>query len=347
MQNIQHPLKISVAGAGIMGLMSAYTLARNFPQASITLHDPCGFPAQNASFMAGGMITPYSEIDHIPETFLPAGLESIKIWTQIAQEKGADFEFTQNGSLLIAHEQDHHLLERFRALLPHNGLWKITERAEISRIEENLAKNNIRYGLYIEGEAHLSTRKTLEFLSNFIIDKKETEIDPQNHSAHCDWVIDCRGIAASAEHKDLRGVKGEILIVHNPEFSLSRPVRLMHPRYPLYIVPRVDNIFLIGATIIESNDNTDVSIRSGLELMSALYSLHPSFADARILEMRAGIRPAYPDNMPRITVRGNIISCNGLYRHGYLFSPVMAQGVADYIAGRHNPFLPLFLKDTK
>ena len=139
----------------------------------------------------------------------------------------------------------------------------------------------------------------------------------------------------------MRGVKGETLIVHNPEFKLSRAVRLMHPRYPLYIVPRGQGVFMIGATQIESADET-VSLRSGLELMSALYSLHPSFVDARILEMKAGIRPAYPDNLPRITPDGNTIRCNGLFRHGFLLAPVMAQCVADHIAGHRNEFMHLF-----
>ena len=38
----------------------------------------------------------------------------------------------------------------------------------------------------------------------------------------------------------------------HPEITLNRPVRLLHPRYPLYIAPKENHIFVIGATQIES-----------------------------------------------------------------------------------------------
>ena len=53
-------------------------------------------------------------------------------------------------------------------------------------------------------------------------------------------VIDCRGIDARDACPTLRGVKGEMIVVESREIALSRPVRLMHPRLPLYIVPRAD-----------------------------------------------------------------------------------------------------------
>lgn len=89
---IQRPDKIAVIGAGIMGLMSAYTLSREFRDAQVTIFDPAGFPADNASFIAGGMIAPYSELDHMPQDFLPAGLESIKLWKACADDLEMDFE---------------------------------------------------------------------------------------------------------------------------------------------------------------------------------------------------------------------------------------------------------------
>ena len=140
-------------------------------------------------------------------------------------------------------------------------------------------------------------------------------------------VIDCRGIAAreapDAFH-DLRGVKGETIVVETPEIALARPVRLMHPRWPLYLIPRRDNRIMIGATSIESED-TGLSLRSALEMLSAAYAVHPAFAEARIVEFGTGLRPAYPDNLPRITIEGSRIAVNGLYRHGFLIAPALAE----------------------
>jgi glycine oxidase len=129
---------------------------------------------------------------------------------------------------------------------------------------------------------------------------------------------------------DLRGVKGEIVIIETDEISLSRPVRLIHPRWPLYIVPRANNRFLIGATTIESEDD-GMSVRSALELLTAAYAVHPAFAEARIVEIGAALRPAFPDNLPRIAIDGKCISVNGLYRHGFLLAPALAELTVTYL----------------
>ncbi len=195
-------------------------------------------------------------------------------------------------------------------------------------------------------EAHLHPQKAMQAMLKALPNKHAKAIEPNQESKNADWIIDCRGMAGAKDTPNLRGVKGEILIVHNPEFKLSRPLRLMHPRYPLYIVPRDGGIFMIGATIIESDEGNYVAIRSGMELMSALYSIDRSFGDAKILEMKSGIRPSYPDNLPRIHTNGNIISANGLYRRGFLFSPVMAQTIAHYIADEKYKHTNLFLKEA-
>ena len=98
----------------------------------------------------------------------------------------------------------------------------------------------------------------------------------------------------------------------------------MHPRWPLYVIPREDHRFMLGATSIESEDDR-VSLRSALELMSAAYTVHPAFGEARLLDFGAGLRPAFPDNLPRIALKGRTITVNGLYRHGFLIAPALAE----------------------
>ncbi|MDI1265264.1 MAG: FAD-dependent oxidoreductase, partial [bacterium] len=142
-------------------------------------------------------------------------------------------------------------------------------------------------------------------------------------------VIDCRGLSARDEQPLLRGVKGEMIIVETSEVELSRPVRLIHPRWPLYVIPRGDGRFMLGATSIEAED-TGVSVRSALELLGAAYAVHPAFAEARIVEFGSGLRPAYPDNLPRITVDRKI-AVNGLYRHGFLLAPALAELTVAYV----------------
>jgi len=340
--------KISVIGGGIMGIMGAYMLQQQCPDANITLYDESGFPNDNASFIAGGMISPYSELDHMPESYLNSGLSSVKIWQEISNVHNDCFEFANNGSLLIAHNADRHILERFKSILPNNDdQWQSINGQTITELEPQLNGDKFREGLYIKGEAHLYPKKAIPALLHNIKNKKVQHIDIKEEKNIANWVIDCRGMGAKNDATNLRGVKGETLIVRNPEFHLTHLLRLMHPRYPLYIVPRKDNIFLIGATIIETEENSNTSLRSGMELMSALYSIHPSFGEAQIIETKAGIRPSYPNNMPQIHVSENVISCNGLFRHGFLFSPIIANCAASIVTGQPYEFNHLFIKDNK
>jgi len=343
MADTHKTLKISVLGAGVMGLSCAYALWRDGHD--VTLYDPLGFPADNASFIAGGMLAPYSELDHMPQDYLPAGLESIQIWSDIQKVCARDFEFSQNGSILIAHPEDRHLQERFKSILPANDQnWEILDAQALYALEPALSKRGFKSGLYLKTEAKLAPRKAMEVLCDALPNKMIQSLNSEAAAQKADYVIDCRGMSDDTQRKDLRGVKGEVLLVQNPEFSLARPLRLMHPRYPLYIIPRADHHFLLGATIIESAENEDVSVRSGLELLSALYSLHPSFAEAKIIEMRARTRPSYADNLPRLYIQDNIIKANGLYRHGFLLAPVMAQCVLAMINKQTHKFEHLFIK---
>jgi glycine oxidase len=146
-------------------------------------------------------------------------------------------------------------------------------------------------------------------------------------------IVDCRGLAARDMLPDLRGVRGERALIRTREVTLQRPVQLLHPRLPLYVVPWDDGLYMIGATLVETEDAGPVSVRSALELLGGAYAVHPAFAEAEVVDLGAGVRPAFPDNVPRAVVRegGRRILVNGAYRHGFLLGPVLARTVADYI----------------
>ena len=151
-------------------------------------------------------------------------------------------------------------------------------------------------------------------------------------------MIDCRGLAAREDLSDLRGVRGERLVIRSDEIVLNRPIRLLHPRFPLYVVPWGYGFYLVGATQIESDEAGAVTVRSALDLLSTAYALHPAFGEAEIVGFGAGARPAFPDNLPRIIVRGDHIHVNGLYRHGFLLAPALAELTARYIeSGETHP----------
>ena len=152
-----------------------------------------------------------------------------------------------------------------------------------------------------------------------------------------DAVVDCRGLGARDALQGLRGVKGEMLMLRCTDVSLSRPVRLLHPRIPLYVVPRGEGVFMVGATMIESDERNRISARAMMELLGSAYQLHPAFAEAEILEIGVDARPAFADNLPRIRRRGDTIYVNGLFRHGFLLSPALARMVGELLLEGKTP----------
>ena len=201
--------------------------------------------------------------------------------------------------------------------------------ARIAELEPDLA-GRFRKGLFFADEGHLDPRVALSALTERLRAKGgEIRFGADGETrGGSEGVIDCRGWAARKALPDLRGVRGEMMRIRSREVTLTRAVRFLHPRIPLYVVPRANHEFMIGATMIESAEKGAVSVRSAIELLSAAYALHPAFGEAEILEMSADVRPAYPDNEPRIEARGNRIFVNGFYRHGFLLAPAFAAQAA-------------------
>ncbi|WP_431777363.1 FAD-dependent oxidoreductase [Ottowia caeni] len=120
-------------------------------------------------------------------------------------------------------------------------------------------------------------------------------------------------------------MRGEVIWLDCPGHGLQRPVRLLHPRHRVYIVPRSARDIVVGASEIESEDRSPVSLRSATELMAAAHSVVPALAEARILKLDVNLRPALPDNNPLLEWQGCRLVMNGLFRHGWLLAPALIE----------------------
>lgn len=308
---------VSIIGAGIAGAWQALLFAQ--AGHAVTLHERGDAGMTEAtSHWAGGMLAPWCEAEVAEPVISRLGQRSLDIW----RRELPDTPF--NGSLVVAHPRERNDFERFaRMTASHRRL----DPASLAELEPSL-EGRFREALFFPAEGHVEPRRVLPKLHARIkaaggIINFESDVSPQDLQG-LGIVIDCRGLAAREEQPDLRGVKGEMILIETSEVQLSRPVRLIHPRWPLYVIPREDNLFMLGATSIEAED-TGVSVRSALELLGAAYAVHPAFGEARIVEFGSGLRPAFPDNLPRIGIRGEKIIVNGLYRHGFLIAPALAE----------------------
>ncbi|UTH48852.1 FAD-dependent oxidoreductase [Loktanella salsilacus] len=320
---------VTVIGAGVAGLCTARALLDRGAQ--VTVIDRHAAPGPHAcSWWAGGMLAPFCEGESAEEPVVRLGQEAADWW---ARRTGS---VQRCGSLVISPARDRAELARFaKRTTGHSTV----DQGAIAALEPDLA-GRFTSGLYFAQEAHLSPRTALADLrAGLVADGCAFQIAdarPEDHAARS-LTIDCRGFAARDAIPDLRGVKGEMLILSCPDVSLSRPIRLLHPRAPLYIVPRGDGIFMLGATMIEGRAGPHITARALLQLLSAAYALHPAFAEAEVIEVGVDSRPAFADNLPRIRRSGNLIRLNGLFRHGFLLAPAAARMVADLIFDNQMP----------
>ncbi|MER8886898.1 glycine oxidase ThiO [Mesorhizobium sp. M0816] len=307
--------RILVKGAGVAGLTVAHELAAR--GASVTVAEIRSQIGGNASWLAGGMLAPWCERESAEEAVVTFGNVAADWW-----ERALPGLVTRAGTLVVAHTRDAFELARFAARTRN---YECVDEKAVAALEPDLA-GRFHQGLFFGGEAHLDPRRALEALAGklramgvvFLFETGEVGL------SGFDQVIDCTGIARADD--DLRGMRGEMLILHTRDVSLARPVRLMHPRHPIYIVPRADHHFMVGATMIESDHDGPITARSLMELLNAAYALHPAFGEAEIVETGVGVRPAYPHNLPRVKRwKDGTITINGLYRHGFLLSPAMAE----------------------
>jgi len=338
--------KYAIVGGGLMGRLLALALVRGGAQ--VDLFEKGGSDgAHAAARIAAAMLAPLAESAITEDSVVRMGLYSLPRWKELISSLSDSVFFQQDGTLILWHRQDANEAERFAAHLEKNcrsnddlsAPQKLNKEA--LRLLEPGVADHFNQGLYLPNEGQLDNRELLDALVKEIELLKvnchwHTEIDPSELRKLSSYkaVIDCRGTGAKETWSSgqtpntLRGVRGEVIRLYAPEVKLLRPTRLIHPRYPIYIAPKENDIYVVGATEIESDDLSEMSVRSAMELLSAVYTVHSGFAEARILEMATQCRPTLKNNLPEIRSRkdqglADLIMINGLYRHGFMISPAV------------------------
>lgn len=350
-------MKIGIVGAGLVGRTLAWQLYQQDDSLNISLFDKDPIAhGTAAAYTAAGMLAPYSELQSAESRVFDLGMKSLALWPQLADSLKEDIYYQNTGSIVIAHQEDRpnylQFVQQLKSKLRAEFSEHIEEldREKLGKISPELVEH-FSNGLYLKQEASVDSILYMQAVANRLQEAgvnwftntevesisesdgtlKKPSVRTQERQIEFDWVIDCRGMGATKTLDKLRGVRGEVLSLHAPEVNIEHQIRLVHPRYCLYLAPRKNHHFVLGATQIESNDTSPVSVRSALELLSAVYSLHPGFAEARITHLDANCRPAFPDNYPVIETSRNVMRINGLFRHGYLLTPIITQEATNHI----------------
>lgn len=346
--------RIAIAGAGVAGRLLAWQLGRAGHQVSVV--DPAPGPeapaigvlapaigvlapaTHAAGFTAAGMLSPLAELEHAGPAIAALGWRSLALWPAIAQALGEPGLVQRQASLLLAHGSDggaaQRVLTRLQATTPGPCPLPLA-RAQLQSLEPALAPDLKAW--LLPGEGQLLPREMLVALARqapgvqWLWGRRAEGLRPNalglgdGQVLEADLAIDARGLGAREALPGLRGVRGELVWLHAPGVELHRPLRLLHPRHRVYLVPRPGDLIVVGASEIESEDRSPVSLRSAVELLAAAHSVLPALAEARIVHMEANLRPALPDHQPRVEHAPGLLRINGLFRHGWLLAPALVE----------------------
>ncbi len=349
---------VGIAGAGLLGRLLAWRLARAGHR--VTVFDPArdaapSFDGQGAAaFTAAGMLSPVAELESASPGVARLGLRSIDLWRRIVPLLPGQPHFSQQGSLLLAHRSDlgaaQRVLERLRQAGEPAMAARALDQPRLREIEPALGA--VAHAWLLSGEAQIDTLGVMAGLYEDAtgaawrfgagvqqVEPGRLRVAGQGWQAF-DAVFDVRGVGARPD-LPVRGVRGETVWLHAPGLRLGRPLRLLHPRHRVYIVPRPGEELIIGASQVESEDRSAVSLKSAVELMTAAHSVLPQLSEARIVRLDRNLRPALPDHEPRTDIAEGLVRINGLFRHGWLLAPALvddalaATGLARQLEPQH------------
>lgn len=327
-------MKIGIVGSGIVGRLMAWHLCQRnheiyiFTKGSTQSEDAC-------SSIAAGMISPFAELPLLPLMWHKIGLTALKWWPKILATLPRKVHYRDQGTLVICSPCQKDLLQHYIAQIKHklpDLSIPILSESDLKKIEPALCG---MIGCYLL-DAQISPTELLGAMNDYFSKQNVTWYSFQQvHTITATTIIsdkghyefdktfDCRGMGAKNDIPTLRGVRGEIIFCHAPQVDLSHAIRLLHPRFPCYIVPHENKKFAIGASQIESESNATITMQSAVELMSQALQVHPGFHDSNVIQMQAACRPTMPNHLPCSQRQAGVIMLNGMFRHGFMLAPAL------------------------
>lgn len=330
-------MKAGIAGAGLLGRLLALRLRAAGHEVHVFDPAPHADARGAAGWTAAGMLSPVAELECADADVFQLGLQSLSLWPRILRSLPLPVEFDASGSLLVAHRGDEATARGIVDLLarkaPAGHAPQALDRAALRELEPAVQGPPHAWLLPCEGRIH--TVQAMQALAagaegvHWHWGEAATEVlahtvRTARGEHRFDLAFDVRGTGARPQ-LPVRGVRGEIFWLQTPGLGLRRAIRLLHPRHRVYLVPRAPDLVVVGASEIESEDRSPVSVRSTVELLAAAHSVLPELAEARLVHSESNLRPALPDNLPRLEAAPGLVRINGLFRHGWLIAPALVE----------------------
>jgi glycine oxidase len=351
-------LDVVIAGAGIVGLSAACSLAKRGLRCLVLDR---GLVGREASFAAGGILSPQAET--LPDSpLLPLALRArdrhLTLAEELLESTGLSVEHRQDGVLSLAASTAEEaslraLIESQRRvglraeMISREELLQLEpdahpesvgaarfpddHRVDNRRLMEALRRLAVSRGVELREHTAIRGIKTAEGRLASVRTDDATIETPSLLNALGAWAAQIDGDASAPP---VRPVKGHML-------SLVDGPSLRHVVYghPGYIVPRGDGRLIVGSTMEEAGFDRRITAEGIAQLLAIAADIAPATRKASLAEAWVGFRPATPDGLPIIgrgAVEGVVIA-GGLFRNGILLGPLVGEIAASLMVGEKPP----------
>jgi glycine oxidase len=356
-------VQVIVIGAGVIGCAAAHALASRGARVRVVDPRPIGGGATHAS---AGMLAPYSE-GH-DASLLRLTLASLALYDGFVSRLRADtpcgFEYDRGGTLQVAHGEHEaaRLAAEAKTLAAKGAAGRWLDRAEAVAFEPALA-TTLEGALLLTDQGYVDApamtaaladaaqRQGARFSTGRVLDLHDSgtgaAVTTPEGTIEGDAVVVAAGSWSSAVAgvtswpTPVKPVRGQLLRLH----ASSRVAGQIIWGSSCYVVPWQDGTILVGATVEDVGFDEHPTAHGVRHLLNAVQALLPAVDTARFGEVRVGLRPKTPDELPMIgrssTMR-HVFHATGHYRNGILLTPLTAALIADLVLdGRAGDLLAL------
>ncbi len=353
-QGLPERADVAVVGGGLIGLASAWRLARSGKSVVVVERERVG---AGASLAATGMLAPAAEHEPGSDLLLPLALDSLARWPDFRDDlqaaSGIDIDYRQEGTLVLAIGRDEVERLRFRYdLQRRSGVaaeW--LAGTEVRRREPTL-RPSVTAGVFCPLDHQVDPRKVMRALvaacraaGVAVVEgcaatgldwtgPRVTGLATERGTIAAGTVVLASGAWSGAagllpDHLALpvRPLKGQSLALR----TTRQTGTLAHMVWTeqVHMAPKGDGHLIVGATVEDCGFREGVTAGGLYALLEGARRVLPGIEEMAVEAVWSGYRPTSDDDAPIIdTLAPGLVAATGHHRNGYLLAPATADAVA-------------------